>query len=260
MKFITFVRSTLFNFLFYGLTALACIICLPGLFFSEKVHFSIAKNFVKTVYWLERHILGLDYEVRGLEHIPKDQSYIVAAKHQSPYETFKLHILFDQPAVVLKQELLKIPLWGKYLESVKPIAIDRSQGKSAIQQIQDGALKVKEEKRPLVIFPQGTRVYSWQTPKDKPYKIGVAKIHTKTDLPIIPMALNTGLFWPRTSWMKYPGTVVFEFLPALDTTDKTAEAIIKDLETVTEQHTKALETETLNRLSYLQRPQLERPA
>lgn len=210
-----FIRSTIFNLTFYGTTAIACILCLPGLFLPRKKALYIVGAFVGTIHFLEKHILGLDYKITGVENLPQSGSYIVAAKHQSPYETFKLHILFNDPAIVLKKELLRIPLWGRFLAKIDPIAIDRSQGKSAMKQIIAGALHVKEQGRPMVIFPQGTRVYSYETAKDKPYKMGVARMYKETGLTVVPMALNTGAFWPRKSWIKKPGTVIFEFLPPI---------------------------------------------
>lgn len=239
---IVFLRSTLFNIAFYGATALACILCLPTLLLPKESFFVVVRCFVKSVYWLERHILRLDYEVRGLEHLPKSGAYIVAAKHQSPYETLKLHLLFDSPAVVLKQELLSIPLWGKFLSRSGPIAIDRSAGKEAMQQIVDGAKKVEAQGRPVVIFPQGTRVHPWQTAQDKPYKKGVVRMFETTAMPIVPLALNSGLFWPRSSWIKKPGTVIFQFLPAIEH-DKPHDHLLQDLETLLENATHALQDE-----------------
>jgi 1-acyl-sn-glycerol-3-phosphate acyltransferase len=212
---VTFLRSSIFNLLFYGATAIACILCLPGLLLPKEKAMIIVHAFVGTIHFLEKHILGLKYEVLGKENLPKEGSFIIAAKHQSPYETFKLNILLHDPAIVLKQELLNIPLWGKFLSKIDPIAIDRSKGSTAMKQIIDGALHVKEQNRPIVIFPQGTRVYPEETPKEKPYKIGVYRMYEATELPIIPLALNTGAFWPRRSWNKKAGTVTFEFLPPI---------------------------------------------
>ncbi|MCB9988937.1 MAG: 1-acyl-sn-glycerol-3-phosphate acyltransferase [Rhodospirillales bacterium] len=226
---ILFLRSTLFNMALYGTTALMCVVCLPGLLLPKKQAMGIVALFVHTVHFLEKYIAGLDYEVRGIENLPQSGAYIVAAKHQSPYETFKLNILFNDPAIVLKRELLRIPLWGQFLAKIDPIAIDRSAGKAAMQQIVEGALHVKEQGRPMVIFPQGTRVWPYETPKDKPYRAGVARIQEATQLPIIPLALNTGAFWPRHSWVKKPGTVVFEFLPPIMPEKDTA-AVLKELE------------------------------
>ncbi len=204
------IRSTIFNIAFYGFTALACILCLPCLFLPKKQAMLAVRIFVYGTHTIEKYILGLDYEVRGRENLPKSSSFIVAAKHESPYETTKLNILFDDPAIVLKRELLRIPLWGRFLAKVEPIAIDRSAGKEAMEQIIEGAKRVRDQGRPIVIFPQGTRVYPWQTTAERPYRPGVARTAQAAELPIIPMALNSGMFWPRKSWLKHPGKVVFE--------------------------------------------------
>lgn len=211
-----FLRSSLFNICFYVITALACIAFLPTLLMPRGAFLWVVHVWTWTVHKLEKLIMGLDFEVRGVENIPKTGSFIVAAKHQSAYETLKLHTLFKDPAIILKQELLKIPLWGLYLKKISPIAIDRSDRESAVASINAGALRVKEENRPIIIFPQGTRVRIDHTPKDKPYRIGVARIQETTELPIVPVALNTGYFWPRMGWCKKPGCVVFEFLPAIE--------------------------------------------
>jgi len=213
---ILFLRSSLFNILFISVTAVMCVLCLPGLLLPRAKAMFIVKLFVNSVYFLEKNIIGLDYEVRGLEHLPAQGPYIIAAKHESPYETMKLHRLFKDPAIILKKELLSIPLWGKFLQKSGPIAIDRKAGKQSMQQIIDGARVIIAERRPIVIFPQGTRVYPWQTIADRPYKIGAARLKKETGVPLIPMALNTGMFWPKGSWLKQKGKIVFEFLPPVD--------------------------------------------
>ena len=224
-----FLRSTLFNLLMYGVTAVMCVLCLPGLLLPPDKRMNIVYLFVGTVYALERAVLGLDYEIRGKENLPASGSYIVAAKHQSAYETMKLHIIWPHPAIVLKRELLRIPLWGRYLAMIGPIAIDRSSGKEAMTQIIEGAQRIKAEGRPMVIFPQGTRVSVDTTPAEKPYRIGVARMQEATQLPIIPMATNTGVFWPKHKWCKRGGRVVFEFLPPIQPGGE-ARAVIAQLQ------------------------------
>lgn len=241
-----FLRSTLFNILFYGTTAIACVLCLPGLLLPKKQAMWIVKFFVHTVYFLEKHVIGLDYEVRGAENLPTGGSFIVAAKHQSPYETMKLNILFDDPAIVLKKELLMIPLWGWFLAKIDPIAINRSKFRQSLNQITEGTLHVKGQGRPIVIFPQGTRVLLDQTTKDKPYKIGVARAAEAAGLPVIPLALNSGVFWPRKSWVKKPGKVIFEFLPPVPDGLGVYE-IMKDLEKRIEEHSRRLAAEALEK-------------
>jgi 1-acyl-sn-glycerol-3-phosphate acyltransferase len=240
------IRSTLFNIAFYGFTALACILCLPFLFLPKKDAMFAVRLFVHGAHFFEKYILGLDYEVRGREHLPASGSFIIAAKHESPYETTKLNILFDDPAIVLKRELLRIPLWGKFLAKVDPIAIDRSAGKEAMEQIIEGAKRIRDQGRPIVIFPQGTRVHTWVTTAERPYRIGVVKAALAAGLPVIPMALNSGMYWPRKSWLKHPGRVVFEFLPPLDMSQDTT-SIMKELETRLETATKALHREAVEK-------------
>lgn len=238
----TALRSTLFNIMMYGVTAVMCILCLPGLLLPPQKRMAIVRLFVGTVYLLERTILGLDYEVRGAENLPASGSYIVAAKHQSAYETMKLHILWDNPAVVLKQELLRIPLWGRYLAMIGPIAIDRSSGKESMTQILEGAQRVKNEGRPMVIFPQGTRVGVDVTTAEKPYRIGVARMQEATGLPIVPLALNTGVFWPKHKWRKQRGTVIFEFLPPI-APGRPAKEVLAEIETLLERESARLRDE-----------------
>ncbi len=234
-----FIRSTIFNLCFYLLTAIACILLLPTLILPRKAYFAVVHGFVHTTAFLEKYILGLTYEIRGQEHLPKDSAYIVAAKHQSAYETFKLHILFKDPAIVLKKELLKIPLWGRYLAKSDVIAIDRSSPKIAIKSIQDGARRVAAQGRQIIIFPQGTRVHAEVSAQQKPYKIGVVRIQEATQLPIIPLAMNTGIFYRKHSWCKKPGRVVFEFLPPIAPGDNASD-ILKSIEMQVEEKTSQL--------------------
>lgn len=210
------VRSTLFNIAFFGITAALALCLLPGVFMEREAALNIPRIWTRVVHVLERIFLGLDYEVRGLENLPQSGSYLIAAKHESAYETMKLHILFHDPAIVLKRELLSIPVWGLFLKKIDPIAIDRSNRESAMRSLLAGVEHVKTQNRPIVIFPQGTRVKP-DTPLDKkPYKGGIAKMAEASGLPIVPLALNTGLYWPKMSWIKKPGKVVFEFLPPIE--------------------------------------------
>lgn len=209
------LRSTLFNLAFYVYTAAACFVALPTFLFPRSWFLWVIRTYLAINTALEKTILGLSYEIRGLENVPEDGAFIVAAKHQSPYETLKLHVLFPDPAVILKKELLSIPIWGKFLKKADVIAIDRSSKEKAMTSIVEGALRMKDQGRPIIIFPQGTRVGTHETTKDKPYKFGVARIYEAADLPVIPMTLNAGFFYPKKGWLKRPGRVVFEFLPAI---------------------------------------------
>ncbi len=248
-----FLRSTIFNFAFYGLTAVACVLCLPGLFLPREKALYIVYFFVHSVHILEKYILGLDFEVRGRENLPTEGAFIVAAKHQSPYETLKLHVLFKDPAIVLKKELLDIPLWGRFLAKTEPIAIDRSQKKEAMAQITDRVWQIKLEKRPIVIFPQGTRVHTWESAEDKPYRSGFARVYSETGIPIVPLALNTGMFWPRRSWIKQGGRAVFEFLPRIEP-GFDSRTVAEQVERTIEDATQKLHREALTRFPQLHEP------
>ena len=215
MMAVIWVRSLIFNILFFGWSAFICVAMLPFIYFGKKGALRVNAIYMTVVYFLEKNILNLDYEVRGREYLPKSGSYLVAAKHQSAYETLKLFALFGDPAIILKKELADIPLWGKFLVNLDNIAIDRKNREEAVNSIVNGALRVKEQGRPIVIFPQGTRVSIDMGVDKKPYKSGIAKMYTAAQLPIVPMALNTGIFWARNSFLKYPGKVIFEFLPPI---------------------------------------------
>lgn len=209
------IRSVIFIALFFIINVICCLICLPSLLLPRPYFLKIVDWYHLLIYGLERCVLNLDYEVRGQEHLPKDGSFIVAAKHFSTYETFKLRMILHDPAIVLKQELFKIPLWGLFLKKSDVIAIDRSTPEAATESIKRGVERMNKQNRPILIFPQGTRVKQETTTIERPYKSGVYRIHKPSGLPVIPLALNTCVFWPRNHWVKSTGTVTFEFLPPM---------------------------------------------
>lgn len=247
------IRSTLFNIFFFTMTPLMALCALPTIWMPRERAMFIVHSWVKMVYALERLFLNLDYEVRGWEHVPQGTSFLVAAKHQSAYETMKLHILFGDPAIVLKRELLSIPLWGLFLAKIDPVAIDRGNREQAMKSLLAGVKHVQDQGRPIVIFPQGTRVKTDVTAAEKPYKGGIARMQAASGLPIVPMALNTGLFWPKNSLIKRPGKVIFQFYPAIPA-GKQTETLIKDLETIIETGSNALNAESRAQYDYLPKP------
>ena len=147
----------------------------------------------------------------GTEHIP-DGPYILAAKHQSTWETMKLHLLVDDPAIIMKRELMLIPVWGWFAVKARMIPVHRGGRSKAIASIIEGAHRSSAQGRPLVIFPQGTRTAAGTF---RPYRVGVAAIYEALDLPVVPMALNSGVFWPRREFIKRSGTITVEFLPPI---------------------------------------------
>lgn len=233
------IRSAVFHLAFFIWSVLCCIAFLPIIFFPKQVLIKAIMIYLHGVDRLERWILNLHYVIEGRDHVPQEGPFLIAAKHQSQYETLKLHFLFNDPAVILKQELLAIPLWGKYLQKLDIIAIDRSDRRSAMNSIIDGAKRMKEQGRPIVIFPQGTRVNINTTPNEKPYKQGIVRMYEATDLPIIPMALNSGYFWPKKGWLRKSGTVTFRFLPPIPP-GHDPDIVLKDLEHMLENESNAL--------------------
>jgi 1-acyl-sn-glycerol-3-phosphate acyltransferase len=210
---ILFLRSLIFNLALYGCTALMCVLLiwtlpLPRHYMLRVVHFWLAQ-----VAWIEKHIGGITYRVVGRSHVPKG-ACIIASKHQSAWETFKLHVFFGDPAIVLKKELLDIPIWGWYLRRSGMIPIDRAGRARALSRMLRAAHRAADAGRKIVIFPQGTRVAPGAV---KPYKSGIAALYRELNLPIIPMALNSGLLWPKGSFIKRPGVITVEFLPPIPT-------------------------------------------
>ena len=205
------VRSLIFNIAFYGWTAFLCLALVWAPLLPRPKMMAVVLWYLGTVAWLERNLLGLHYEVRGREHLPNGP-YLVAAKHQSAWETLKLHLLLSDPAVVLKRELIKIPIWGWFAIKAEMIPVDRAARGRAMASLLDGARRVAEHGRPIVIFPQGTRTAPGAR---HPYRIGVGMLYEQLKVPMVPMALNSGVYWPRRSFRKRSGTIIVEFLPAI---------------------------------------------
>lgn len=210
-KFTVVARSILFNlFLYFWMFVptfvMIWIVVLPGPQF-----FACVRWWQSIVIAAERLILGLRYEVVGCEHIPEGPC-IIAAKHESAWETLRLMVLFDAPAVVLKQELMQVPIWGWYGRRCGMIPVDRSGKAASLTRMMTAANKAKALGRKIVIFPQGTRIAPGVR---APYKVGTAALYKQLKLPVVPMALNSGLFWPKGGFLKKPGTVTIEFLPPI---------------------------------------------
>ena len=171
---------------------------------------------MRSVQWLLRHLVGLDYEVRGREHMP-DGPAIYALKHQSAWETLATQLLVPHAAIALKRELTQIPLFGQCLTRSGMIGIDRGGGVRALRSLVDGARNALANGRSVIIFPEGHRIPPGE---HAPYHPGVAALYGKLDTPVVPIAHNSGLFWGRRSFVKQPGRITVEILepiaPGLD--------------------------------------------
>lgn len=206
-----FIRSLLFAILFYGNLTIWLVGCLPLLAGPPRYLFPVARAWARTNLWLLRTVTGLGVEWRGLDNVPKG-GVLVASKHQSAWETFALFVILDRPIFVLKQELLRTPLFGWYLKRAGMIAIDRSGGASTLTGMARKARERVREGHQVVIFPEGTRRAPGAPPD---YKTGVAFLYDSLQVPCLPVGLNSGLFWPRESFLRRPGTVVVSILPPL---------------------------------------------
>ena len=204
------LRSILFSVAFPVWTAICCLVLAFGPLLPRERALTLAMVWMKSVAWLERTLLGLHFRIIGVENLPKG-ACIVAAKHQSAFETMKLHLLLNDPAIVMKSELLRLPIWGAYTRKTGMIPIDRGAGRAAVLSMLTAARAAKIAGRPIVIFPQGTRVAPGH---HRTYKTGVVALYTDLEIPIVPLALDSGLFWPKHG-MKRGGTVTFSFLPPI---------------------------------------------
>jgi 1-acyl-sn-glycerol-3-phosphate acyltransferase len=194
--------------LFYLNTVLHLLIGLPTFFMPYRAIIAVARSWGRTNLALLRLVVGIDYEVRGRDNIPQGAT-IVAIKHQSAWETFALVPLFDNPVFILKRELQWIPIFGWLTIKGRMIPVDRGGGSQALIAMAERARIELAEGRQLLIFPEGTRRPAGAEPR---YKFGVAHLYVAEGVPCVPVALNSGLFWPRRSIRMRPGKVVVEFL------------------------------------------------
>lgn len=206
------LRSVLFMVLFYIDFALFQLAMIPTLVLPRESIFFMGRMWGFVNLWLYRFLCGVGVEFRGLENIPKSGGVIIAAKHQSAWDTFALLTRFPEFTFVMKAELLSIPLFGWYMRRAGQVGIDRKKGASALRDIVSRSREVLAEGRPLFIFPEGTRRPAGAPPS---YKAGIGRVYAECGAQCLPVALNSGLFWPRKSWLRPPGTMLVEFLPVI---------------------------------------------
>ena len=204
-------RSLLFNVGWYAGSTVIALAGAPILLLPRRAVVAWARVWIAFVLWWLRLTCGLCHRVTGLENLPKGP-VIIAAKHQSSWETLAFTLLFDDIAIVLKRELLFIPVVGLAMARAGNIAVARGEGASALRGLLRQAKSVIAQRRSIVIFPEGTRV----APGDqKPYQIGTAALYRQLGVPVVPVALNSGLFWGRRKFVKRPGVITLEILPPI---------------------------------------------
>ena len=205
------LRALAFNIGFFAVTGLLGIAGLPLLLAPRRWVMQFGRLWARSVLFLLRTIVGLDGEIRGLGKLPAG-ACIIAMKHQSAWDTLILPVVLGDPAIVLKRELLYLPFYGWYAARAGSIAIDRGGGARALRGMVAAARRAAAAGRRVVIFPEGTRTAPGRR---LAYQPGVAALYQALGLPLVPAAVNSGLFWGRRSFVKRPGRAVMQFLPPI---------------------------------------------
>ena len=203
--------SLLFTAWLYGTMAVLGTAASPLLLFQRERAWGLVRVWVRGVLWALRVFCGVRVEVRGREHLPRGAA-LVAAKHQSMLDTVAPLDLLPDPAYVLKRELMRLPFFGWWTAKLDMVPIDRGGGATTLRAMTHAARDRLADGRQLVIFPEGTR----QEPGAPPdYKPGVAGLYRELNVACTPVATNSGACWPPHGVLRFPGTVVYEFLPAV---------------------------------------------
>jgi 1-acyl-sn-glycerol-3-phosphate acyltransferase len=179
------------------------IFCTPVLLFPRPFTVRMSTLWSKTVLWLLEHLVGITYTLEGMENLPSAGSFILASKHQSAWETIAFNALFDDPAFILKRPLLAIPFVGWVLSKLNMLAIHQGKPNKMTDLLRQAQNAIARG-RPLIIFPEGTRTLPGQ---EVTYKKGLWFLYRQLNLPVVPVALNSGCLWPRRAWIKKPGSI-----------------------------------------------------
>lgn len=205
------VRSLAYQVLFYVWLAILSFPFTVMLLGPREWMQGAARLWVHTSLFLLRVVVGLRHEVRGIENLPRGGAALVVSKHQSMWDTLIFHALLPDPIYVLKKELAAMPFFGWFVMKSGCVAVDRGAGGKALRQMAEGAKAALTRGSQVVIFPEGTRT----APGAKaPYHSGVALL-ISDGLPVVPVALNSGLYWGRHTLRQRPGTIIIEILPPL---------------------------------------------
>ncbi len=202
------LRSTAFMIWLVGLTVILGIIAAPTVILPKRFVWFFYDLWIAWVSWGFERLIGVTVEIKGREHIP-DHPVLVASKHQAMWDTITVFRLFGTPAVILKQELMWVPIYGWYAARLGMISIDRGAHASALRKMVAQARARLDEGRSVVIFPEGSRA---PVGGQLDYKPGVAALYRQLDVPCLPVALNSGRCWPRKGYGFKPGTITLEVL------------------------------------------------
>jgi 1-acyl-sn-glycerol-3-phosphate acyltransferase len=227
----TALRSVLFAAALLLVTPPFAVLSVLSFPLSRMGRFRVISWWSKIMLFIARHACGLDYRVEGRENLPAEPC-VILSKHQSAWETLAFQTVFPPQVHVLKRELLWIPFFGWGLAMMSPIAIDRAKGRTALRQLARLGKERIAQGFWVVIFPEGTRV----TPgTQRKYQSGGAWLAVQTGAPVVPVAHNAGLYWPKNSFMKHPGTITMRIGPAIPTAGRDPAEVIAETERWIEQ-------------------------
>lgn len=227
-NFSLYIRSGVLLLLTIAVTVLISPIILIAAIFPFQVRYKLAQVWVNITLWLVNKICGLNYEVSGLENIPTNRNAIILCKHQSAWETIALQQIFPPQVFLLKQSLLWLPFWGWAMAMLKPIAINRENQKSALKKLIRLGTDRLNEGLWVVIFPEGTRIAPGENRK---FNAGGCLLAQRSGFPVVPVAHNAGVYWPRYSFLKYPGTIKLKIGPLIESEGKKANQLNAEVET-----------------------------
>jgi 1-acyl-sn-glycerol-3-phosphate acyltransferase len=215
------LRSALFWLALILITPPYALIALASAPLPRLLRYRVISGWSRLVLWCLRALCGVDWRVEGSEHLPAAPA-VILAKHQSAWETLAFQQIFPPQVHVLKRELLWIPFFGWGLALMSPIPIDRGRGLSALRQIARRGKQRLEQGFWVVVFPEGTRVAPGSRRK---YQTGGAWLAAHAGAPVVPVAHNAGRYWPRNSFLKYPGRVTVRIGPAIESAGRDPETI-----------------------------------
>ena len=219
-------RSILYQVILVIVVIPYCALVYCAAPFPRQVRWQVIAGWPRFAFWLSRHLLGIDYEVRGREHVTTEPC-VILSKHQSAWETIAYTTIFPPHVYVIKRELLWLPFLGWGLAVMSPIAINRADRKRAMQRMIELGGQRLEQGFSIMVYPEGTRI---AVGRRGIYKLGGAVIAVQNGAKVLPVAHNAGLIWPRNSFLKYPGKVTVVIGPAMDTRGLTAEEVMRRVE------------------------------
>jgi 1-acyl-sn-glycerol-3-phosphate acyltransferase len=232
----SWLRSTLFALALVVVTPPYAVLALLTFPLPRMLRYRVISGWSRLVVWLAKLILGIRWRVEGRENLPARPA-VILAKHQSAWETMAFQLIFPPQVHVLKRELLWIPFFGWGLALMSPIAIDRSRGMAALRNIARRGRERLDQGFWVVVFPEGTRV---QPGERRPYQLGGAWLAAASGAPVVPVAHNAGLVWPRNAFLKHPGTVTIRIGPSIDASSCDAKKVNALAEQWIEEQQKAL--------------------